>query len=193
MHISEGILNTPTLVAGWAVSAPLCAYALYKVPQKELPKIALLSALFFVGSFIHIPFGPTSFHLVLSGVVGALGGGYAILSISIALLFQALLFGFGGLGVLGVNIITLSLPTIVIWYFLKPKITTLKTYQLFLGGALPTLLSLALLSLILLLNHTELKYGVWAIFLYNLPLLAIEGLVCVGVVKFILKYMPKAL
>lgn len=193
MHISEGILNAPTLITGWAVSAPLCAYALYKIPQKEIAKVALLSALFFIGSFIHIPFGPTSFHLILSGVVGAIGGGYAILSIAVALVFQALLFGFGGIGVLGVNILVLSLPTIVIWFFLKPKISTLKTYQLFLGGALPTLLSLVLLSLVLLFNHTELKYGIGAIFLYNLPLLVIEGLVCVGVVKFILRYMPKVL
>lgn len=193
MHISEGILNTPTLVVGWAISAPLCAYALYKIPQNEIPKIALLSALFFIGSFIHIPFGPTSFHLILSGLVGALGGGYAILSIAVALIFQALLFGFGGLGVLGINILVLSLPTITIWYFLKPTITTLKTYQLFLGGALPTLFSLILLSAILLSNHIKLEYGVMAIFLYNIPLLIIEGLICVFSVRFILKYMPKVL
>ncbi|RDU69988.1 cobalt transporter CbiM [Helicobacter cholecystus] len=193
MHISEGILNTPTLVAGWAISAPLFAYTLYKIPQKEIPKVALLSALFFVGSFIHIPFGPTSFHLILSGLIGAIGGVYAILSITIALVFQALLFGFGGLGVLGINILVLSIPTIIIWYFLKPRITTLKTYELFLGGALPALFSLILLSAILLSNHIKLEYGVMAIFLYNLPLLGIEGLICVFSVKFILQYMPRAL
>ncbi len=193
MHISEGILNTPTLVAGWMVSAPLCAYALYSIPQKQIPKIALLSAVFFLGSFIHIPFGPTSFHLILSGLIGALGGGYAILSIAVALVFQALLFGFGGLGVLGVNIFVLSAPSVLVWYFLKSKITTLKNYQLFLGGALPTFFSLVLLSLILLVNHIKLEYGVMAIFLYNLPLIVIEGLICVFAIRFILRYMPKAL
>lgn len=193
MHISEGILNTPTLTVGWAISAPLCAYALYKIPQKEIAKVALLSALFFIGSFIHIPFGPTSFHLILSGLVGAIGGGYAILSIAIALLFQALLFGFGGLGVLGINILVLSLPSVIVWYFLKPKIASLKNYQLFLGGALPTFFSLVLLSVVLLSNHIKLEYGVMAIFLYNLPLIVIEGLICVFAIRFILKYMPKAL
>lgn len=193
MHISEGILNTPTLICGWLVSAPLCAYALYRIPQKEIPKVALLSALFFVGSFIHIPFGPTSFHLLLSGLVGAIAGGYAILSIAIALVFQALLFGFGGIGVLGINILVLSLPAIIVWYFLKPKISSLKTYELFLGGALPTLLSLIFLSGILLLNHIKLEYGVMAIFLYNIPLMIIEGFICVFSIRFILKYMPKAL
>lgn len=229
MHISEGVLHAPALVAGWAISAPVCTWALFKVKPEEIPKVALLSALFFVGSFIHLPFGPTSFHLLLSGVIGLIGGFSAFLAIAVALFFQALLFGFGGLLVLGMNIFIIATPAVCVGIYLRRHIVGIKTYELFLGGAIPTLLSLTLLGVVLLLNQTDLQNTVTmligliseympdgagsylaglrdhltrfdssllallAIVLLNIPLIVLEGIICVALVRFLMKFAPQVL
>jgi cobalt/nickel transport system permease protein len=56
---------------------------------------------FFVASLIHVPFGPTSVHLLIPGLVGAMLGPSAFLSIGLGLLLQSLLFQFGGITALG--------------------------------------------------------------------------------------------
>ena len=67
-------------------------------PGREgVPKASLLTAAFFVASWIHIPVPPTSVHLVLNGLVGAALGYYAFPAILIGLFFQAVMFQHGGL------------------------------------------------------------------------------------------------
>lgn len=90
MHISEGVLNGEMLVAGWVVSGIVSAYGLYKLKLEDIPKTAMLSSLFFVGSFVHIPIGPSSVHLLFNGIIGALGGIQAFLAIGIALFFSSI-------------------------------------------------------------------------------------------------------
>ena len=72
MHISEGVLRPEILIGGAVLSTALVFYAFKTLKNEEIPKTAVLSALFFLASFIHIPLGPTSVHLVLGGIVGAL-------------------------------------------------------------------------------------------------------------------------
>jgi len=50
VHISEGVLSAPVLLAGWAVTAPAVAAILWRVRQSEIPRIACFSALFFVAA-----------------------------------------------------------------------------------------------------------------------------------------------
>ncbi|AQW80458.1 cobalt transporter CbiM [Campylobacter pinnipediorum] len=190
MHISEGVLNNTIISVGWAVSATLAAYALYKLKNKDMPKIAMLSSLFFIGSFIHIPVGPTSVHLLFNGLIGAIGGLNSFLAIMIALFFQALLYGFGGIGVLGVNTFIMAFPAVVVWYFLRPKLHKNTNLVSFVGGFLPVLLSVILLCGILLINSTKLDYAIYMIVLFNLPLMFIEGFISVFTLRFILKYKP---
>lgn len=76
-----------------------------------------MSAMFFIASFIHIPIGPTSIHLILSGLIGAFLGFNAGLAIFAALLLQALLFGYGGITVLGVNLLMIASPAVLGFYF----------------------------------------------------------------------------
>lgn len=196
MHIAEGILKPEILVAGWVLTAPVVGYALYKLDSEGIPKVALLTALFFIGSFIHIPIGPTSTHLVFNGVVAAIGGVYAFLAIGIALLFQALLFGFGGLGVLGVNTFIMAFCPVVLWFFLRKAVkrggSRFTTGAiLFIGGALPVLCSLMLLVFMLYINSTDLEYAASAILIFNIPLMVIEGLISLFMLHFILKYKPQ--
>lgn len=193
MHISEGILNSEILVAGWVVSGGICAYALYKLDFESIPKVAMLTALFFLGSFVHIPVGPSSVHLLFNGIIGALGGLQAFLAIMIALLFQALLYGFGGIGVLGVNTFIMAAPAVLVWYFLRPHLSVKPNLISFIGGFAPVLLSVALLITILLISSARLDYAVYMIFIFNLPLMFIEGLISVFALRFILRYKPNFL
>lgn len=190
MHISEGILSSEILVVGWAISGGICAYALYKLDFESIPKVAMLTALFFLGSFVHIPVGPSSVHLLFNGIIGALGGLQAFLAIMIALFFQALLYGFGGIGVLGVNTLIMAAPAVLVWYFLRPLLRSKPNLISFIGGFLPVLLSVGLLVSVLLINSVNLDYAVYMIFAFNLPLMIIEGLISVFTLRFIIKYKP---
>ncbi len=193
MHISEGVLSVEILVTGWAMGGAGAAWALYKLQTPDIPKVAMLTSLFFLGSFIHIPVGASSVHLLFNGVIGALGGVQAFLAIAIALFFQALLYGFGGLGTLGVNTLIMALPAVLVWHFLRPQLRSHPALVSFVGGFLPVLFSLAMLVGVLLLNSAKLDYAVYMILLFNLPLMVIEGLISLFSLRFILKFKPELL
>lgn len=188
MHIAEGVLSGEILTIGWVASGAISAYALKIIKNDDLPKVAMLSSLFFVGSFVHIPVGATSVHLLFNGLIGAIGGINAFLAIMIALFFQALLYGFGGIGVLGVNTLIMALPAVCLWYFLRPNLKKYPTLISFVGGFLPVLFSVVMLCSILLINNTKLEYAVYMIVLFNVPLMFIEGLISFFALRFIMKY-----
>ena len=48
VHISDGMLSWPWLLAGFALAGALALLSAYRVRDEEIPRIALLSAAFFV-------------------------------------------------------------------------------------------------------------------------------------------------
>lgn len=117
MHIGDGIIETPAIAAGYAITVGTTAYALYRIsreedPRAQVPKAALLTAAFFVASSLRIPVPPVSVHFVLNGLLGVLLGWYAFPSIVIGLVLQALIFGHGGVTTLGVNAVIMGLPAL---------------------------------------------------------------------------------
>lgn len=108
MHISEGILSAPVLTAGFVGTAALAAITLRKMDMEEIPKISVITAAFFVASLIHIPIGFTSIHLILNGLVGITLGIRAFPAIMLAIILQAILFGHGGVTVIGINSVMLG-------------------------------------------------------------------------------------
>jgi cobalt/nickel transport system permease protein len=112
VHISDGVLSLPWLAGGFAGMAILMLAASYRVRDEEIPRIALLTAAFFVASLIHFRIGPTSVHLLLNGLVGVVLGRRAGLAIPVGLLLQAVLLGHGGISALGVNACVLTLPAL---------------------------------------------------------------------------------
>lgn len=74
MHISEGVLSIPVLATGAAVTAAGTIIGLKKLDSEKLVTVALLSSVFFVASLIHVPIGPSSAHLIMSGLMGMLLG-----------------------------------------------------------------------------------------------------------------------
>nr|WP_246804727.1 energy-coupling factor ABC transporter permease [Desulfosarcina cetonica] len=97
MHISDGVLPVSVAIGGYVASAALTVWSARQTRSEEMPKLAVMTAAFFVASLIHIPFGPTSVHLIIPGLTGAILGPSAFLSIGLGLLLQSLLFQFGGL------------------------------------------------------------------------------------------------
>ena len=93
VHISDGVLSPQVWVSGYVVTGTLTTYILArKTELSEIPKLSVVTAALFVASLIHIPVGPTSVHLVLSGLAGITLGLAAFPAIFVALILQAFLF-----------------------------------------------------------------------------------------------------
>jgi len=193
VHISEGVLSAPVLLAGWAVTAPAVAAILWRVKQSEIPRIACFSALFFVASFVHLPVGVSSMHLMLSGLVGAFLGSRAILAIFVALFLQGVFFGFGGLSVLGVNTAVIGFPAVLGGLFAAAakaqelEVRTQKIY-LFLAGFVPIVCSMLLLDLVLFISGREFFAIATLISLEGAILAVLEGIITLFALSFIAKF-----
>ena len=86
MHISDGVLSLPWLAGGFVGAGVLGLLGCWRVRDDEVPRVALLTAVFFLTSSLHITLGPVSVHLLLNGLVGVLLGWRAALAIPVALL-----------------------------------------------------------------------------------------------------------
>ena len=66
MHLSEGVLHTPILLAGAVLAVAGIAVGLRRLESERLPLTALFAAAFFVAGTIHVPVGIGSVHLILN-------------------------------------------------------------------------------------------------------------------------------
>jgi cobalt/nickel transport system permease protein len=125
VHISDGVLTWPWLAGGFALAGLLVAGAMVRVRDEEIPRIALMTAAFFVASLIHVPIGPTSVHLLLNGLLGVIVVRRSPLAVLLGLTLQAVLFGHGGFTTIGVNTCVMSLPALgAAWLFGTLRIGT---------------------------------------------------------------------
>src|SRR3990172_10549231 len=178
MHISEGVLSPAVLGGGAALAVAGAAIGLRKLDYEAIPRVAILSAAFFVASFIHIPVGPVGLHLVLNGLMGLLLGWVAVPAILIALLLQALLFQFGGLTVLGVNTVVMAAPAVVCFYAWRGLLRrpgTPAAVGAFACGALAILLSGLLVAAALITTGQAFLEVAGLVFLAHIPVMIIEG------------------
>ncbi len=195
MHISEGVLSSEILITGAITGGVLVAFAMKYAKAQQIPKISALSAVFFIASFIHVPIGVTSIHLILSGIVGAFLGFEAILAIFVALFLQGLLFGYGGITTLGVNTLIMGLPALMGRYLLLLEASSKPMRNLldFSVGFVPIFLSALLLSLTLALNGDEFLPIAYLSFISNLPIMIIEGIISLFAIKFVKNVSPQLL
>lgn len=203
IHISDGVLSAPWLAGGFLLSGLLALLASYRVCDEEIPRIAVLSAAFFVASLLHLPLGPTSVHLLLNGLVGVVLGRRAPLAILIGLGLQAVLLGHGGFTTVGVNACVLILPALLAaalfaglrrlpWFGRNPDILTWLCG--FLLGAISVLATLILQAVVLLWGGAEDWHQiVWLVFYAHLPLVAVEGVVLGFTVNFLARVKPEML
>jgi len=210
MHIPDGILPIPITAGGYAATAAATWYSVRKIEQQEnprrhVPKASLLTAAFFVVSWIHIPVPPTSVHLVLNGLLGALLGYFAFPAILIGLFFQAVMFQHGGLTTLGINAVIMGLPAIVAHYVFRMRRlgnhdSRTKTAVFgFFSGAVALGISVAMFVAILLGNlpadfdpATE-RAAIYTLAVAHVPLIAIEGVITALLTTFLRRVRPEIL
>lgn len=114
MHIEDGILSAPVMIAGTTVCVAGLVMGMRKLNSENLPQVAMLSAASFVITLLHIPVGPASVHMLLNGLVGLMLGWLAFPAVFVGMLLDAFFLGFGGIGVLGVNTVNVALPAVLI-------------------------------------------------------------------------------
>lgn len=196
MHISDGVLPVSVSVGGYVAGAVLAAISARRTRAADLPKLAVVTAAFFVASLIHVPFGPTSVHLLIPGLVGAMLGPSAFLSIGLGLLLQSLLFQFGGITALGANALMMGLPALLCGVFFQVFKGSARVRQMIVGGlagALGTMLAAVILAL-LLASGGEDFFGVARIALAaHLPVILIEAGVTAFTVGFLARVKPELL
>ena len=196
MHISDGVLPVSVSIGGYVVSAGLTAWSARRTSSEDLPKLAVMTAAFFVASLIHIPFGPTSVHLIIPGLTGALLGPGAFLSIGLGLLLQSLLFQFGGLTALGANALMMGVPALVCGWFFQTFKGHTSFRQAFIGGvvgATGTALAAIILAALLVTGGEDF-FGVAKIALAaHVPVIIIEGVVSALTINFLARVKPALL
>jgi cobalt/nickel transport system permease protein len=196
MHISEGVLSAPVLVAGAAVALAGTAAGLKKLELDRVAQAGMLSAAFFVASLIHVPVGPSSVHLILNGIVGLLLGWAAFPAILTALLLQAMMFQYGGITTLGVNTVIMALPAVICYYLfgsLIHKSKRLAVPAAFACGAGSVFLGAVLAGFSLMSTEGSFVEVAGLVVTAHLPVMIIEGLVTVFCVAFLKKVKPEML
>jgi len=196
MRISDGVLPMSVTVATAVVAVAGVALSLKRVRNEDLPKIAVVTSSFFVASLVHLPFGPTSVHLILPGVVGALLGPAAFLSIALGLFLQSLLFQFGGLTALGANALMMGVPALICGLLFQAlRGSTLARHGIAgaVCGGLGTLLAAVILAALLTLAGEDF-FGVAKLaLLAHVPVFFVEAGVSAFVVTFLFRVKPELL
>jgi len=196
-HIPDGVVTIPVLAAGAAITVGGLAWGLRALSPERMPRVAVLSAVFFVASLIHLPAGPASVHLILNGLMGAVLGAAAYPAIVVALLLQAVLFGFGGLAVLGVNAADMGVPALLaglafraLWRRDAPRRTAV--LGALCGGGAVVLTSLMLAGA-LALSGREFLPAAQVVLLTALPVVAVEAAFTAAALGLIARVKPELL
>ncbi len=197
MHISEGILSAPVLVTGAGLTATAVGYSLKKMEHKEVPKVAILSSVFFVISLIHVPLGPSSVHLILNGIIGLLLGWSAFPAILVALAFQGVLFQIGGITTLGVNTLNMAFPAIICFYLFNRGVRSENNFialtLAFVCGFLAVLLSGTMVAVALVFTGEPFIQVAKLALIAHLPVMILEGALTVFCIGFLRKVRPEIL
>ncbi len=194
MHISEGVLSPTVLITGAAVAAVGVGIGLTRTDYDRLPKVAVLSAVFFVASLIHVPVGPASVHLILNGICGIVLGWAAFPAILVGLTLQALLFQYGGLTTLGVNTVIMATPAVVFGYlgrfFLNSDKFALRAPAEFVIGSGAVLTSGLIVAMALIFTGESFTAAAKLIIAAHIPIILLEGVITVFLVEFVRKTKP---
>ena len=197
MHVSEGILSAPVLFSGAALAVAGTAVGLKKMDYDRVPQVAVLSAAFFVASLIHVPIGPASVHLILTGLMGLFLGWAAFPAIMIGLLLQAILFQYGGLTTLGINCLIMAFPAVLCFILFQHGIKSDRPFfsklASFLCGAVSVLIAGCVLAFALVSTGDPFIPIAKVILIAHAPLMIIEGTITLLCVQFFKRVKPEML
>lgn len=195
MHLSEGIVSTQVLLAGGALTVAGTIVGLKKIDEDHLMTTAMLSAAFFVASLIHVPIGPGSVHLLLNGLMALILGWACIPAILVALILQAVFFQYGGLTVLGVNVVIIGGGGLLGSCCFRPLLRRPEWRKVagFCAGFLSVACASLLLCATLVTTHQDFIGTARVVFAAHLPVMGVEGVMTMFIVSFLAKVQPEIL
>lgn len=196
MHIVDGALSNPVLIAGGVLTAVGLAQGLRKLDMDLIPAAGVLSATFFVASLIHVPVGPSSVHLIMNGLAGLILGWAAFPALFIGLLLQAIFFAFGGITVLGVNAVNIAGPAVIVGMALRPFVIhaadpVRAAIVGGIGGGVAVSLTTLFVALSLAFSGEAFVLAAQLVFVAHIPVMVIEGLLTAAAIYLIHRVKPE--
>ena len=122
MHVPDGFINAPVSIGAGVVALAGIAVCLRgarrELDDRTAPMAGLVAAFVFAVQMLNFPVAwGTSGHLLGGALAAILVGPYAgAVCVAVVLLVQGVFFADGGLTALGVNIVSMSLVTVVVGY-----------------------------------------------------------------------------
>lgn len=198
MHISEGVLSGPILAIGAALAIAGVYKGMKRADTEKLLMCGLLAAAFFVASLIRVPIGPGNAHLILNGLLGVFLGWLAFPAILLALVFQAILFQYGGLTTLGVNTFTMAFSAVLSGYLFRWLVSRIPgrsgvLIAAFCAGFLGVAFAAVFTALALAFTSEGFKTAAWLLLVAHIPVMIVEGLITMVTVGFIARVSPSTL
>ncbi len=191
VHIVDGALSAPILIGGVSVAVAGVAIGLRSIAPDRIPQVGLVSAALFVASLVHVPLGPSSVHLLLNGLAGIVLGWAVFPAVLIALLLQAVFFGYGGLTVLGVNVAVMTLPAIFCYYAFRPVLGRGAAFGWGAAtGAASVALTCVAVGLALAFSGGEFIPAAKLVLVAHVPVMVVEAVVTGAVVALLQKVRP---
>jgi len=123
MHIPDGYLGPYTYIAFWIIMIPIWYYAGKKLntelKSRQVPLLALSAAFTFVIMMFNVPIpGGSTGHAVGGAIIAiVLGPWAALVTISVALVVQALMFGDGGITAIAANCFNMGVVMPFVAYY----------------------------------------------------------------------------
>lgn len=193
-HLVDGVVSPEVLAAGAVFAAAGVGWGLRAIDTERIPQTGVLGAAFFVASLIHLPVGPSSVHLILNGLLGIVLGWAAVPAIFVALLLQAVFFGYGGVTVLGVNTMIMALPALVCHAAFAGPIRHGAAFAWgATAGAVSIVLTCGLVGTALALSGREFVMAAKLVFISHIPVMVIEAVVTGAAAALLQKVKPEVL
>lgn len=197
MHISEGVLSAPVLMAGAVLTFTGVGIGLKKTDFEKIPEVAVLTSAFFVATLIHVPIGPSSAHLILNGLMGVLLGWSVFPAILVGLTLQAIFFQFGGFTSLGVNAFNMAFPALISFWMFRILVLSGKPsmfiYSGFFCGIIGVLGGSFLVALSLITTGEAFLPVAKLMVVVHIPVMLIEGIITAIAVGFLKRVKPELL
>lgn len=197
MHLSDNVLPAPVWIGGLAAAGAGLALSLRRMTEEDAIRSAILASFFFVASSFSVPLPWGSVHLVLAGLIGIVLGWRALPAFLVALIFQLVILGYGGLSTLGINTFNLTLGAWTargIYRARRPLgLGHSPTAAGAIAGGLGTLTSALALFLCLLTAGEELHLSARVALVAHLPVVLVESVVTGFAVRFLTRVRPSLL
>ena len=122
LHAPDGFFSMPVAIVGYLLAAVFIGIAIRRVNknlnERIVPMMGVMAAFIFAAQMLNFPVaGGTSGHLIGGALAAIILGPWAAILVMTAVVgMQALLFQDGGLVVLGVNLLNMSIASVLAGY-----------------------------------------------------------------------------